>query len=126
MIKNIKFVSIPVKDYDRALKFYTEKLGFILLMDQPFNDSSRWIELKIPNAETLVVLFTPTGHEDRIGSFMNLSFSCDDIKKTYEDLISRGVEFAVPPTQAPWGMYAQFKDTEGNMFVMSTADNPTK
>ena len=38
MIRGVKFASIPVSDQDRALAFYTEKLGFRLLTDQPFND----------------------------------------------------------------------------------------
>ena len=57
MIRGMKFASIPVTDQDRALAFYTEKLGFRLLTDQPFNDQQRWLELGIPGAETKVVLF---------------------------------------------------------------------
>ena len=46
MIKCIKFVSIPVRDQDAALEFYTRKLGFTVFTDQPFNDKQRWIELR--------------------------------------------------------------------------------
>jgi len=73
MIKQIKFVSIPVADQNRALDFYTDKLGFTIITDQPFDEKQRWIELRIPKAETRVVLFTPEGDEKRIGSFMNMS-----------------------------------------------------
>ena len=59
MIKGIKFVNIPVADQDRALAFYTEKLGFRIQTDQPFNENQRWIELSIPGADTGVTLFTP-------------------------------------------------------------------
>ncbi|MBI5477057.1 MAG: VOC family protein [Ignavibacteriales bacterium] len=121
MISNLKFVSVPVSDYDRALKFYTEKLGFKLTTDQKFNDNSRWIELEIVNAQTKIVLFTSPGQENRVGSFMNMAFTSADITKTYEELKSRGVEFKVPPTQAPWGTYSQFVDSEGNIFVLSSA-----
>ena len=44
MIKQIKFVSIPVSDQNRALDFYTEKLGFTIILAQPFNAKQRWIE----------------------------------------------------------------------------------
>ena len=57
MIRGIKFASVPVTDQNRALAFYTEKLGFRLLTDQPFNDDQRWIELGIPGADTRIVLF---------------------------------------------------------------------
>ena len=83
MIKQIKFVSIPVRDQNRALIFYTDKLGFTIITDQPFNEKQRWIELRIPKAETRVVLFTSEGDEKRIGSFMNMSYTCDGIDKTY-------------------------------------------
>ena len=85
MIKQIKFVSIPVADQNRALNLYTDKLRFTIITDQPFDEKQRWIELRIPKADTRVVLFTPEGEEKRIGSFMNMSYTCDDIDKTYED-----------------------------------------
>src|SRR4051812_3544889 len=120
MIKQIKFVSIPVTDQNRALDFYTDKLGFTIITDQPFDGKQRWIELRIPKADTRVVLFTPEGDEKRIGSFMNMSYSCDDLDKTYEELKNRGVEFEGPPQKQPWGTYAMFKDSEQNSFVLSS------
>jgi len=98
MIKQIKFVSIPVADQNRALDFYTEKLGFTIITDQPFDDKQRWIELR----------------------FMNMSYACEDIDKTYKELSARGVEFEGPPQKQPWGTYAMFKDSEGNRFVISS------
>ncbi len=43
MIKRIKFLGIPVRDQERALRFYTEKLGFRILTDQEFTEKQRWI-----------------------------------------------------------------------------------
>jgi predicted enzyme related to lactoylglutathione lyase len=120
MIKQIKFVSIPVADQNRALDFYTEKLGFTIITDQPFDEKQRWIELRVPKAETRVVLFTAEGDEKRIGSFMNMSYVCDDLDETYAELKARGVLFDGPPKQQPWGTFAIFKDSEGNSFVLSS------
>ena len=64
-------------------------------------------------------LFTAEGEEKRIGSMMPMSYACDDIDKTYEELKKRGVEFEGPPQKQPWGKYAMFKDSEGNRFVLS-------
>ncbi len=64
-----------------------------MITDQPFDGKQRWIELRIPKAETRVALYTPEGEEKRIGSFMNLSYAGDEIEKTYEELKARGVEF---------------------------------
>jgi len=120
MIKGIKFVGIPVSDQDKALEFYTKKLGFSITTDQPFNDKQRWIELKVPGADTGVVLFTPEGHEDRIGTFHSISFWTSNVQKTYDELMSRGVEFVGPPKTADWGSSAIFKDPDGNQFVLGS------
>ncbi len=120
MIRRIKFLGIPVRDQDRALRFYTEKLGLRILTDQEFSDKQRWIELSIPGAETGVVLFTPDGQEDRIGTFVNTSWEVDSVEKTYEEFLGRGVEFAGPPRKQPWGTFAIMKDSEGNQIVLAT------
>ena len=52
MIKGVKFVSIPTRNQDEALRFYTEKLGFRVVTDQPFDDKQRWIELRIGSSES--------------------------------------------------------------------------
>ena len=120
MISHIKFVSVPVRDQNRALDFYTEKLGFTIITDQPFDEKQRWIELRIPKAETRVVLFTPEGQEDRIGSFSPLVFACANVEETYAELKARGVAFDGPPEKQPWGTFAKFRDSEGNQFVLGT------
>jgi catechol 2,3-dioxygenase-like lactoylglutathione lyase family enzyme len=120
MIKGVKFVSIPVADQDRALAFYTEKLGLRVLTDQPFDDNQRWLELMIPNADTHVVLFTPDEHRDRIGTFSHVTFWSSDVAKTYEQLKAKGVEFVSEPEAQDWGTAAIFKDSEGNVFVLSS------
>ena len=120
MIKRVKFVSIPVRDQDRALAFYTEKLGFKVSTDAPMGPGMRWIELRMPRAETGVVLFTAPGQETWIGSFMNISFETDDVHGTAAELKAAGVEFVKEPTTESWGTSAIFLDSEGNRFVLST------
>jgi catechol 2,3-dioxygenase-like lactoylglutathione lyase family enzyme len=88
MIKHLKFASIPTSDQERALAFWTEKMGFKVMTDQPMG-KQRWIELGLPGAQTGIVLFTPEGHEDRIGTFFNGSF------------------------------YSRFRDPDGNTFILS-------
>jgi catechol 2,3-dioxygenase-like lactoylglutathione lyase family enzyme len=120
MITHVKFVSIPTRDQDRALAFYTEKLGFKVASDQPFDEKQRWIELRIGASETRFVLFTPDGHQDRIGGFFNGALSCDNVERTYDELKARGVEFVGPPKNEAWGTFALFKDVDGNQFVLSS------
>ncbi|HEY6050443.1 MAG TPA: VOC family protein [Thermoanaerobaculia bacterium] len=120
MITHVKFVGIPVRDQERALKFYTEKLGFKVATDQPMGAGQRWIELKIPRAETGITLFTIPGQEDRVGTQWNGSFACDDVQETYEKLKAAGVEFVKPPERQPWGMYVVAKDPDGNQLVFGS------
>lgn len=119
MITQVKHVSIPVRDQNKALAFYTEKLGFKVVVDVDFGDGQRWIELSIPGAETQIVLFTPEGHESRVRTLSNIIFTSRDIKKTYTDLLAKGVEFTVSPTEEPWGTYCILKDPDGNTFCIS-------
>lgn len=120
MITNVKFISVPVSDQDRALAFWTEKVGFEILTDQPMGPDKRWIELGIGAAETRVVLFTMDGQEDRIGTAFNGSLACDDVEATYRQLTERGVNFKSPPTKQSWGVFAIMKDPDDNEFVLSS------
>ena len=120
MITHVKFVSVPSRDQDRALAFWTGKVGFTLTTDQPFSEKQRWIELSIRDSDTRLVLFTPDGHEDRIGGFFNGAFACDDVEATHRQLTERGVEFESPPQKQPWGTFAMFRDPDGNRFVLSS------
>jgi catechol 2,3-dioxygenase-like lactoylglutathione lyase family enzyme len=121
MIKAIKFVGVPVGNQDRSLKFYIEVLGFRVVTDQPFDDHQRWIELGIGRAGTGLCLFTPEGHQDRIGTFTGISFVADDVKATSAELKAKGVKFIQDPVEADWGTSAVFADPDGNQFVLGSA-----
>ena len=120
MIKMLKFAGVPVRDQDAALAFWTEKMGFRVVTDQPMGPGQRWIEIKPPQGETGLALFTPEGHEKRIGEFQSLSFRCDDVEREYKDLKAKGVEFDNPPKKESWGTFVIFKDPDGNKFVLGS------
>jgi len=120
MIRGIKLVSIPVRNQDVALKFYTDKMGFKVATDQPMGPGQRWIELSIPGSDASLALFTPPGHEDRIGGFQPMTFWCDDVFATASALKAKGVELAEEPKKEVWGTMAKFRDPDGNEFVFSS------
>jgi len=120
MIRGVKIVSIPVSNQDASLKFYTEKLGFKVATDQPFDDKQRWIELLIPGSDTKIALFTPQGHENRIGGFQPMTFWCDDVFATAGEMQEKGVELSAEPRKESWGTMGIFKDPDGNQFVFSS------
>jgi predicted enzyme related to lactoylglutathione lyase len=120
MITQVKLVGICVGDQQRALEFYTKKLGFEVRTDQPMGPGARWIEVAPPGAETGLALWTPPGLEDRIGTFSQVVFRCVDVQATYEQLKARGVEFRQEPKAQPGGVMAQFADPDGNLFVLTS------
>jgi len=122
MITHVKLVSIPVTNQDKSLSFYRDKLGFEVIVDEPFGtaNNARWIELKPPQGQTRIVLLKSQPGDPRIGQLSNIVFTTDDVEKTYFDMKVKGVPFKEPPNKQSWGMFTQFSDPDGNMFVLSS------
>ena len=126
MITHIGTVSIFVSDQDRARDFYVGKLGFELQRDDPMGPpgSPRWLQVAPPGAGTALVLYKPTESMpgastyeralSSIGTFAPVVLEVDDMAATHRELSARGVEFADPPSQEPWGWWATIKDPDGN------------
>ncbi len=120
MITHIKLVSIAVSNQEKSLTFYTEKLGFKLVVDEAFDKTSRWIELETPEGKTRVVLLKARPGDARLGSLTNIVFTSDDIEKTYFELKVKGVNFKEPPNKHSGGVFTQFADPDGNVFVLAS------
>ena len=119
MISGVRSVSIYVGDQDRAKGFWTETMGFELLGDTPMGQDAgapRWIEVAPPDRQVILVLFTVDEQKDRVGTFSNVLFHCDDIEQTHRELTGRGVEFAETPRKEFWGWWAVFTDPDGNSY----------
>lgn len=117
---HVKQVAIYVRDLERALAFYTQKLGFQVETDEPLG-AGRWIELSSPGYPTRIVLcLAPTGHAGPTGGLSNVMFACADVQAAYASLRARGVEFAQAPRHEPWGTLAVFEDPDGNQFSLAT------
>src|SRR5689334_12620852 len=102
MISKVRSAGIYVGDQDRAKRFWTETMGFRLVSDTPMgpeDGGERWIEVAPPDDDTILVLFTTEDQRDRIGTFSNVLFTCDDIQRTYEELRAKGVEFPEAPVR---------------------------
>lgn len=122
MLKFVKFAELPVIDQDRALSFYTEKLGLRVVQDSPYKEGWRWIELAIPGAETRILLTAQQG--EMKSDTPRLVIISDDVDAAYRKLSANGVVFTKEPTTAPWNSgqrFAQLRDSEGNGIVISTS-----
>ncbi len=119
MISGVRSVGIYVGDQDRAKRFWIEQMGFEAIQDTPMGQGEgapRWIEVAPPDRHVILVLFTPDEQKDRIGSFSNVLFHCDDIEQTHRELTGRSVEFTEAPRREFWGWWAVFKDPDGNTY----------
>jgi predicted enzyme related to lactoylglutathione lyase len=120
VIKGLKFIRVPTINQARAVAFWTQKMGLTVASEQPFDDSQRWVELRVPGADTRLVLFTPTSGETPVGVATNVAFTTPDVERAYADLRAKGVEFVSPVRKFDWGATAAFKDSEGNTFLLAS------
>jgi len=113
----ISVVSLFVNDVDRAADFYVQKLGWEKTMDVPMGEDARWVTVAPSNAQTSFTLSkgSPGWSPDKVGGFSGVILETDDVYKTHDELVKKGVEFEEQPTTQPWGGWATFKDSEGNI-----------
>jgi catechol 2,3-dioxygenase-like lactoylglutathione lyase family enzyme len=90
-ISQVGTVMIPVSDQDRAIAFYTEKLGFEVRSDTPFGNGDRWVEVAPAGAATTVALVMPREGESA-GVQSRVAFSTSDIDSDHAQLRERGVD----------------------------------
>ncbi|MBO0331636.1 VOC family protein [[Muricauda] lutisoli] len=121
----ITLISIPVRDQEKAMRFYTEKLGFIKKKDEPLGGGNRWLILVskdwVDGPELLLEPapnhFEPSKvYQDALmeAGIPWTQFDVENVDSEYERLTELGVEFSVKPTKAGNVKYAIFNDTCGN------------
>lgn len=124
MTQHLALISLLVRDYDEAIAFYVDKLGFQLVEDtfQPAQNK-RWVVVAPPGAvESRVLLARATTPEqqahigNQTGGRVFLFLHTTDFWGTYQAYIERGVEFVRPPSDEPYGTVAVFKDLYGNLW----------
>lgn len=118
-----KLYSAPifVNDLDQAIDFYVDKLGFEKRIDEPFDEGGhRWVEVVPKGSDTALILTHGYGgwSPEKVGGNSGLMFSVDDMASTYETLKARGVSFKGEPDITPFGIFATFKDPDGNAFTL--------
>jgi predicted enzyme related to lactoylglutathione lyase len=120
MIEGVSKVVIEVDDQARALRFWTETMGFGLHRDMTYGDE-RWVEVRTPDEGLILVLSLRRDDAPDAPDVLptsNVFFCCHDLAKTYEELRARGVEFPQPPVELSFGWWSLFQDPEGNRFAL--------
>lgn len=134
----IKLTSIFVDDQDKALKFYTEVLGFVKKKDIPVG-GAKWLTVVSPEGpDDMELLLEPNGNpavqingKPAAAAFQKALFEAgipftiffvEDLHKEYERMKNLGVVFTMEPTKTEWGAQAIFDDTCGNLIMLAQVD----
>lgn len=126
MIQSLAHVALVVRDYDEAIAWFTQRLGFVLVADtcQPEQDK-RWVLIAPPGApagSTSILLARAASAEqerfvgNQAGGRVFLFLATDDFERDYEAMRSKGVRFVREPKQEPYGRVAVFEDLYGNLW----------
>jgi predicted enzyme related to lactoylglutathione lyase len=121
----VKVIGIPVQNQEKALRFYTEKLGFIKKIDIPLDEKNRWLTVvsKEEQDGPEILLEPSPNHFEPAKTYQKAlleagipytQFNADNVQKEYERLTSLGVEFSMKPTEMGTVKIAVFNDTCGN------------
>ena len=123
MKQSIAHIALVVRDYDEAIKFYTETLDFVLLDDTAQSKTKRWVKVAPPGAEECCLLLAKAIGEEqssRIGNQTGgrvfLFLHTDDFERDYTKYKSRGVKFIREPSKEEYGTVAVFEDLYGNLW----------
>ena len=115
-IMGIRTVGVPVADQDRALAFYTNKLGFEVRLDAPIAETVRWIEVVPPQSSTSLALVS--AGEAVTGVDTGVRFSVPDAQSAYDSMTGRGVQVdELLRWEGIPAMYG-FVDPDGNRFYV--------
>jgi catechol 2,3-dioxygenase-like lactoylglutathione lyase family enzyme len=121
MSVRISQLSLVVRDYDEAIRFFTESLGFLLLEDSPLGNGKRWVRVAPPgkSGAALLLARAATPEQERAignqsGGRVFLFLETLDFHRDYERMRSKGVRFTEEPRDERYGTVVVFLDLYGN------------
>ena len=121
MQQSIGYVALVVRNYDEAIKFFTDKLGFALIEDTPLEPGKRWVLVRPAHSQGTSLLLAQAASEEqstRIGNQTGgrvfLFLHTDDFWRDYRAMLKKGVKFIREPREESYGTVAVFEDLYGN------------
>jgi predicted enzyme related to lactoylglutathione lyase len=117
MLEKVVYVTVFVKDQEKALDFYTNVLGFEKRVDRPTPNGPRVLAIGLKGQDFQLFLWPGTpgqGQPVQGHSVAEYTIDTADCRKTFETLKSRGVKFDTGVLEQPWGYLAVFQDPDGN------------
>jgi len=121
--QRIAHVSVVIKDYDDAIKFYTEKLDFKLIEDTRLSETKRWVLVAPRGATECSLLLAKAANDDQrsrvgnqTGGRVFLFLFTDNFWRDYHTIQANGIHFVRPPKEEEYGTVAVFEDLYGNLW----------
>ena len=118
-------LALVVADYDEAIAFYTQKLGFVLLEDTTLSPTKRWVRIQppgaAPNSCSLLLSKAATPEQQAVigkqtGGRVFLFMHTDDLMRDYRQLHEAGVAIRRGPVEEEYGKVLVFEDLYGNLW----------
>jgi len=122
MPQHISALALLVDDYDRAIAYYTEVLGFRLVEDTQQGPNKRFVRVVLPGSETALLLARAAKPEqsarigDQTGGRVFLFLDTDDFWRDYNAYKAKGVDFTEAPREEVYGTVVVFRDLYGNLW----------
>lgn len=123
MNRKIGHITILVNDYDEAIDFYTNTLGFTLITDNSFGEGMRWVTVAPSKQNETAIVFVEADTDEKkqlVGSQaaqrVFLVIETDDFFRDFSLMKEKGVTFLGEPNEMPWGIEVVFEDLYGNRF----------
>jgi len=132
MKQRLAHIAIVVKDYDEAIKFYTDKLHFELIEDSQLSETKRWVLIKPKGKDGCCLLLAKAANEEQksrvgnqTGGRVFLFLHTDDFKRDFQNLLDNQIEIVRQPSKEEYGTVAVFKDLYGNLWdlIEPTGEN---
>ncbi|MDX2049178.1 MAG: VOC family protein [Chitinophagaceae bacterium] len=130
MKQQIVHVALVVADYDEAIRFYTEKLNFILVEDTALSETKRWVLVAPKGSDGCCLLLAKGVGEEQCSRIGNqtggrvfLFLKTDDFWRDYKSFTDRGIRFTREPKEEEYGTVAVFEDLYGNLWDLIQYSN---
>jgi catechol 2,3-dioxygenase-like lactoylglutathione lyase family enzyme len=121
MPQKLGYVALVVREYDEAIAFYTQSLGFRLIEDTDLGKGKRWVLVRPPGSSGTDLLLARAATDEQASRIGNqtggrvfLFLHTDNFWRDYRELIAGGVKFCRPPSEESYGTVAVFEDLYGN------------
>jgi catechol 2,3-dioxygenase-like lactoylglutathione lyase family enzyme len=123
MNQRLMHIALVVADYDEAIAWYTQKLGFKLIEDTTLSEVKRWVLIQPPGEGSCQLLLAKAASEEQksrvgnqTGGRVFLFLHTDNFERDYDNLLQKGITIIRGPSEEEYGKVLVFEDLYGNLW----------